>query len=100
MYTINMGAYDVWYQMVEKPKYFKAWQALVQAYELMLNSDFTYRLEAMNAYYYFFEDYSLVQNFVLPTLLSEDQMTVYNDAEYGMSTIEGLSKWCQAAEHY
>lgn len=60
MYTINMGAYDVWYQMVNKPQFFKAWQAIVQAYELILNSDFTYRLEAMNAYYYFFEDYALV----------------------------------------
>ena len=54
MFTINMGAYDAWYQMYTKPQFFKAWQALTQAYELMLHSDFTHRLEAMNAYYYFF----------------------------------------------
>ena len=100
MYTINMGAYDVWYQMVNKPQFFKAWQAIVQAYELMLNSEFTYRLEAMNAYYYFFDDYALVQNFVLPTLLPDDQTTVYNDKDFGMNSIEGLSKWAQAAENW
>ena len=25
IFTVNLGAYDVWYQMVNKPKYFKAW---------------------------------------------------------------------------
>lgn len=44
MFTINMGAYNAWYQMVNKPQYFKAWQALTQAFELMINSNFLSRL--------------------------------------------------------
>ena len=63
----------------------------------MLNSDFMYRLEALNAYYYFFQDFSQVQTYVLPSLLPEDQETVYNDENWGMSTVTGLSKWAAAA---
>jgi len=97
MLTINMGAYDVWYQMINKPKYYQAWQALVQAYELMLNSDYLNRLEAYNAKYYFFDNFADVQTYVLPTLTADDQDTIYNDPDFGMSSITGLSKWTAAA---
>jgi len=63
----------------------------------MLNSDYISRLEAYNAKFYFFENYADVQTFVLPTLTPADQSTVYNDVNFGMSSITGLSKWTSAA---
>jgi hypothetical protein len=69
----------------------------VQAYELMLNSDYLNRLEAYNALYYFFNDEASVQTFVLPTLLPEDQTTIYTDPDFGMNSVNGLSKWTSAA---
>ena len=63
--TINMAGYSVWHQMVNKPKYFKAWQAMTQAYELMLNSNYMERLYAYNSLEYFFNNFSDVQTYVL-----------------------------------
>ena len=36
MLTVNMGGLDVWHQMNNKPKFFQAWQALIQSNELMM----------------------------------------------------------------
>jgi len=97
MKTINMGAYDVWQQMQGKPEYYQAWQAMTQAYELMATSDFVNRQYAYNGLNYFFNDYASVQTYVLPDLTELQQSTVYNDPNYGMSTITGLSKWMGAS---
>lgn len=69
---INLGAYDVWYQMVNKPKFFKSWQAMTQAYELMLNSNYINRFYAYNVYYYYFSDAADVKKYVLVNLSAED----------------------------
>lgn len=97
MKTINMGAYDVWYQMSNKPESYQAWQAITQAYELMANSNFVNRQYAYNGLNYFFNDYASVQTYVLNGLTELQQSTVYNDPNYGMSTITGLSKWMGAS---
>lgn len=68
---------------------------------MMLNSNYVNRLEAYNAYYYFFNNYADVQKFVLAKLIQEEQFTVYNDKNFGMGTITGLTKWIDAcAESY
>lgn len=36
MLTVNMGGLDVWHQMKNKPQFFQAWQAMIQANELMM----------------------------------------------------------------
>ena len=56
MLTVNMGGLDVWNQMKSKPKFYKAWQAMVQANEVMLNSGYLDRLYAYNALEFFFND--------------------------------------------
>lgn len=96
MKTINMGAYDVWTQMSTKPRYFVAWQAMVQAYELMIQSDFINRLYAYNGLEYFFNDYDSVRQFVLPGFTDEAAQTIYDDPNYGMNSITGLTKWMTA----
>jgi len=98
IYTVNLASYNVWYQMTNKPQYFKAWQAMAQAYEVIINSDYVERLYAYNALSYFFNDYADVQAYVLPTLTPADQNTVYTDPNYGMNSVTGLSKWCKAAD--
>jgi len=62
----------------------------------MLNSNYINRLEAYNAYYYFFNNYADVQKYVLTKLIPEEQETVYNDPNFGMGTITGLTKWIDA----
>lgn len=37
-----------------------------------------------------------MQKYVLKTLVPEDQEIVYNDEEFGMGSITGLSKWVDA----
>ena len=93
MSTINMGAYSVWYQMVNKPKFFQAWQALTQAYNVMADSNYIARLYAYNALDYFFSNEDDVKAFVIPTLTPEDQNLVYTDPNYGMNSLNGLAKW-------
>ena len=56
MLTVNMGGLDVWNQMKSKPKFYKAWQAMVQANEVMQNSGYLDRLYAYNALEFFFND--------------------------------------------
>ncbi len=40
MLTVNMAAYDAWEQMINKPKWFQAWQSMAQAYDLIGQSDY------------------------------------------------------------
>ena len=68
MNTINMGAYSVWYQMVNKPKFYQAWQALAQAFNVMEDSNYIARLYAYNALEYFFNDEENVKKYVIPSL--------------------------------
>ncbi len=81
--------------MANKPKFFKAWQAMTQAYELMLNSDYVFRVYAYNALEYFFNDFADVQTYVLPGLTEQQQSIIYNDPKFGMNSVTGLSKWMQ-----
>lgn len=47
--------------------------------------------------YFFFNDEDKVKTYVLFKLLPEDQDKVYNDPDWGMSTITGLAKWAAAS---
>ena len=55
-----MGALEIWQQMKDKPKFYQAWQALMQSYDLMMHSDYINRLYAYNALEFFFNDYASV----------------------------------------
>ena len=79
--------------MVNKPKFFKAWQAMTQAYNVMLDSNYIARLYAYNALEYFFNNEDDVKEFVIPTLTPEDQEKVYTDTNYGMNSLDGLTQW-------
>lgn len=98
MKQVNMGAYSVWFQMSNKPQYWKAWQALNLANNLMLNSDMTNRVFAYNALEYFFNSFEDVQQYVLfGGLTTEQQNTIYNDELFGLGNVEGLRVWAAAA---
>ena len=83
--------------MVNKPKYYKAWQAMTQAYELILDSDYVNKFYAYNALNFYFNDEEDVKSFVLTNLYADDKTKVYSDPEYGLSTITGLTRWSAAA---
>lgn len=63
--TIDFGSYSVWHQMVNRPRYWLAWQAMATLSDLMFRSNLLYRYMAYNAYNYLFFDYTLVQQGVL-----------------------------------
>ena len=94
---INFGGLDVWYQMVNKPKFFKAWQAMTQVYEFMLQSDYVNRIYAYNALQFFFKDEDQVKQYVMPNLDTASQETLYTDEQYGLGTSKGLAAWSAVA---
>jgi hypothetical protein len=53
---LNFGAYDVWYQMVNKPTYFKAWQAVTLAYKVIEGSNFINVMYGYNCLGFFFNN--------------------------------------------
>lgn len=59
----------------------------------MFTSNMLYRYYSYNAFYYMFNDYSLVRAGVLGDLSDADAATVYNDDLYGMSNITPLTYW-------
>lgn len=94
---VNLGAYDVWYQMTHKPQYWKAWQALVLAYNQMINSDMLNRLYAYNAYAYYFNVEQNVQDMLSAQLTASQISTLYNDPDFGLGNFKGLTVWVTAA---
>lgn len=91
VFTINMGSYNVWYQMCNKPRYFQAWQALTTAYNVVSESNFLTRFYAYNVLEFFFTSYSEVQTYVLPSFDEAAQSIIYNDPKYGLNSIQGLT---------
>ena len=51
--------------MTHKPQYWLAWQAITQISNLMYTSNMIFRFYAYNAFYYMFNDESLVFKGVL-----------------------------------
>lgn len=82
--------------MANKPRYWLAWQSISVISDLMFKSNMVYRFMAYNCYEYIFYDYSLVQVGVLGALQPQDQLVVYNDAQYGMNAIQKLIYWVGA----
>lgn len=73
--------------MVNKPRYFQAWQALNTAYNVLAESNFVTRLYAYNVLEFFFTDYADVQTFVLPGFDETVQSIIYKDPNYGLNSI-------------
>ena len=63
----------------------------------MLNSNYINRFYAYNALEYYFSSQDDVFNYVLTNLSDDDKLKVYSDPDYGLSTIDGLARWSDAA---
>jgi len=94
---INFGGLDVWYQMVNKPKFFKAWQAMTQVYEIMLQSNYINSIYGYNALEYFFKNEDDVKQYVMPNLDKDSQTALYTDEVYGLGNNAGLTAWSELA---
>lgn len=92
----NLDGLSVWYQKTHKPTWWTAWQALTQASNLMLTSDFLTRFYAYNAFFYVFNDQSMVDAGVLASLSPADRATVYSDPFVGMDSVSKLAFWVAA----
>jgi preprotein translocase subunit YajC len=95
----NMASIDTWTQMTTKPRFQLAWEAINQATTILFDADILNRFYAYNANLYMFQDYELVQEFVLIGLTADDQMTVYTEPNFGMNTVKGLTWWVSAASN-
>ena len=72
MLTVNLGGYSVWHQMVNKPQYFKSWQALNQAFNTIYSSNFLDQFYGYNALNFFFNNQDAVNQYVLNGIKEED----------------------------
>jgi hypothetical protein len=58
--------------MVNRPRYWLAWQALTIISDLMFSSNMEFRLYSYNAFNYIFFDYPLIQAGVLANFSTAD----------------------------
>ena len=82
--------------MVNRPRYWLAWQALTIISDLMFTSNMEFRFYSYNAFNYIFYDYPLIQAGVLANFSTADQVIVYYDSQYGMDTVQKLIYWVGA----
>ena len=84
--------------MTHKPRYWLAWQALTQVSNLMFTNNMIYRFYAYNAYYYMFNDQTLVNQGVLAAFPAASQTLIYQDPNYGMDSVTKLANWFIASQ--
>lgn len=96
----NLQSIDTWTQMTSMPRFQLAWEAINQATTILFDADILNRFYAYNAQQYLTADYTLVQNFVLIDQSAAYQSVIYNDPNFGMSTVKGLTWWVSAASDW
>ena len=83
--------------MNNRPQFMLGWQSISTITNLMSNSGFMDTLIAYNAYYYFFNDTSLVNSYVLGNFDVNQKSTIYSDTTFGLGSVRTLANWVAAA---
>ncbi len=93
---LNLGALSLWYQVTEKPDFYKAFQALSKIRQQFVDET-QFKLIAYHAYNYFFNNQNTAINMFLAHLFDKDTATkIYSNPVLGMDSVTKLFYWFQA----
>jgi len=90
---LNLGALSLWYQVTEKPDFYKAFQALSKIRQQYVDQ-LQFKLYAYHAYNYFFNSENIAVNMFLKHIFDEaTAKKIYSDPVLGMDSVTKLFYW-------